>query len=44
MVKDELSTTDAKFLVDFIKCSEDNLSKKLINLFNCVKLILEYYY
>ena len=44
MVRYELSTTDAKFLVDFIKFSEDNLSKKVINLFNRVKSILEYYY
>ena len=44
MVKDEPSTTDAKFLVDFIKFSEDHLSLKGINLFNCVKLTLDYYY
>ena len=44
MVRDELSTTDAKFLVDFRKCSEDHLSKKGINLFNLVKSSLDYYY
>ena len=44
MVKDELSTTDAKFLVDFRKFSKDHLSNKGINIFNSIKLTLEYYY
>ena len=41
MVKDERSTTDAKFLVDFRKLSEDHLSKKGINLCNLYRLTLE---
>ena len=44
MVKDELSPTDSKFLVDFRKYSEDHLSKKGIDLCNRVKLELDYYY
>ena len=44
MVKDELSATDAKFLVDFGKFSEDHLRNKVINPCNRVKLTLEYYY
>ena len=44
MANYEISTTDAKFLVDFRKCSKDHLSQKGIRLCNCVKLILEYYY
>ena len=40
----EISTTDAKFLVDFRKRSEDKLSQKGINLCNRVNLTLEYYY
>ena len=43
MVKDELSPTDAKFLFEFRKCSEDNICKKGINLCNRVKLTLDYY-
>ena len=44
MLEDEFSTTEAKFLFDFRKYSGDNLSKKGIKRFNCVKLKLEYYY
>ena len=44
MVMDEIFPTDAKFLVDFIKCIEDHISQKGINLRNRVKLTLKYYY
>ena len=44
MVMDEIFPTDAKFLVDFIKCIEDHISQKGINLCNRVKLTLKYYY